>query len=375
MRVGLIRGSLLRTYEAPSYEIEGADVTIFASRNNSAASSLPVRRLPALSDVTALAGPRVAGATYYFAGSLEYLFGLERALEGHDIAHALELSNPFTLQAVRARQRGAVKRVVATVMENIPFQPDQNPLVVRRARFLARQVDHFLAITEPARVHLQLAGVPDERISVLPLGIDMERFRPADTTVRPSGAPLRVVTVSRLEPAKGVEDLVVAAGLLARRGIPVDLRLVGSGPLRPKLERIASEMGIGAHVRFDSVPWEEIERVYRDADVFVLASAATRLWREQFGFAVVEAMACGLPVVVGDSGSLPDVVGRADSLVRPHDAVALADRLQHLAQHPEERGREAEENRARALERWDVQSIRRRLGETYEHVLARPPVS
>ena len=85
-----------------------------------------------------------------------------------------------------------------------------------------REVDHFQAITERARLHLRIAGVPDERITTLPLGIDMERFSPAEGPRREG--PLRVLTVSRLEVAKGVEDLVIAVGLLAQRGVEVERR-------------------------------------------------------------------------------------------------------------------------------------------------------
>jgi len=235
---------------------------------------------------------------------------------------------------------------------------------------VARGVDHFLAITERARLHLRLAGVPDERISVVPLGTDTELFRPADER-RPG--PLRILSVARLEPAKGVEDVVVAAGLLRERGVEVEVSLVGAGPLEQRLRDIAEKLEIGAHVSVLAVPWTALPEIYRDHDVFILASAATRWWREQFGFAVIEAMASGLPVLVGDSGSLPEVVGRSDCLVRPHDPIGIADALGRLANSSDLRAQHGQLNRERAVAHFDQRVIRDRLWETYERVLREPP--
>lgn len=372
MRIALIRGSLLRTWELPNYVIDGAEVTAFASPRAAAAlgaAPIPVRTLRSLGDLRGSLSPRVGGALELVSGSLEYLPGLERALDGFDIAHPLELPNPCTLQAVRARERGHCKRVIATVMENIPFRPAANRFVAKRIAETAREVDHFQAITQRARLHLRTAGVPDERITTLPLGVDMERFAPAEDARR--DGPVRVLTVSRLEPAKGVEDLVIAAGLLAERGVEIELTLMGNGPLHDRLEWIAGELGIADRVHLPGgVPWERLHEVYRAHDVFVLASAPTRTWREQFGFALIEAMGCGLPVLVGDSGSLMEVAGAQERLVRPHDPPALADKLEALVSDAALRRREGEASRARALEHYDQRLIRRRLGELYARVLA-----
>jgi glycosyltransferase involved in cell wall biosynthesis len=373
MRVALIRGSLLRAWELPNYDLEDAQVEVLASRR--AAAPLPgarpaVRAVPTAADALARLGPRGRAIVDYFAGSLEYVFGLEAALRGVDVAHALELANPFTLQAIRAREAGACRRVVATVMENIAFPRPANRRVAARAAAVAQGVDHFLAVTGPARLHLLAAGVPDSRITVLPLGTDVERFRPAATR-ESAGGPLRVLTVARLELAKGVEDLVVAIGLLAERGVDATATFVGEGPLRGRLEAIASALGVADRVTLrDGVAWEHLDEVYREHDAFVLASAPTSNWREQFGFAVVEAMASGLPVAVGASGSLPAVVGDEGSLVRPHDPESLAARLEELAADDRRRRREGERNRSWAVERYDQRLVRRRLRTVYEEVLA-----
>jgi glycosyltransferase involved in cell wall biosynthesis len=257
------------------------------------------------------------------------------------------------------------------VWENIPAPPPENPLVAQRRRAVADGLDRFLAITERARLHLELAGVPPERIDVLPMGIDVEHFAPAEDPV--PAEPFRVLTVARLVPEKGVEDLVIATRLLRDRGTDVQVTLVGDGPLRGRLARLARELGVADRVVLrGAVAYGDMPDTYRTHDAFVLASAARTTWREQFGFAVVEAMACGLPVLAGSSGSLDEVVGDPEQLVPPHDPLRLATALQRLVAEPETRRRRGEENRRRALERYDRRKVAERLRAFYDRVLDAP---
>ena len=376
MRVALVRGSLLRVWELENYLIDGVDVDVVASRATGGLTPPApqrLRTLRSLNDVVAGVSPQMRGVLDYFAGHTEYLLGLERALRGYDIAHVLELQNPVTLQAVRARDRGNVRAVVATVMENIPFTPAQNPLVAKRVERNARGVDHFLAITERARLHLQTFGIEDERISVVPVGIPTDRFSPGSEP-RPNER-FRIVCVARLEPGKGVEDLAIAVWLLHRRGIDAEVTFLGEGPSDGRIRHIAATMGVEDRVTIRTAAWEELHTIHHTHDLFVMASAPTRNWREQFGFAVVEAMASGLPCLVGDSGSLREVVGRPDQVVTPHDPIVLADRIAELAAEAPLRRELGEHNRRRAVEHFDVRVTRERIGEVYAEVLARASTS
>lgn len=374
MRIALIRGSAQRNYELPNFEFgNGHAVDLFISRRLELGAHSPYfthRRLPAVSDLALRLGPRPRGVIDLTMGPTEYLFGLEKALRGYDIAHAFEVLMPVTVQAVKARKYGGVKRVVATVSENIPFKPDPNPLVTRRIARAAAEVDHFIAITERSKLHLTVEGIPPDRISVQPFGTDVERFRPAQQ--RRAG-PLRILTSARLEPAKGVEDLTIAVGLLTDEGHDLELIFVGSGPLRARIEHIAKRMGIANKVRFHSVPWVDMPDLYREGDIFVLASAPARTAREQFGFAVIEAMATGLPALVGATGALREVAGRDDVLVQPHDPLDLTNKLRQLVLDEGRRRELGDFNRRFALEHYDQRKVAQRYMAIYERVLARPP--
>jgi glycosyltransferase involved in cell wall biosynthesis len=259
---------------------------------------------------------------------------------------------------------------VATVWENIPLPAPENPVVARRVRTVAAAIDRCIAISDDARLHLELAGVPPDRIDVLPMGIDLQRFSPGADERAPG--PLRVLSVARLVSEKGVEDLVVALRLLADRGVGAELTLVGTGPLSGRLEALARELGVALRI-LGTVPYDDLPDVHRRHDLLVLASAPRATWREQFGFAVVEAMASGLPVLAGDSGSLDEVVGDPEQLVRPHDPEALAAALAALAADPAARRAQGERNRRWAAERYDRLQVAERLGAIYERALAAPP--
>jgi glycosyltransferase involved in cell wall biosynthesis len=373
MRVALVRGPSLNPWELSNFELMD-DVSAFASRATlqpTQGMRIPVHCLPSPADALGHLPAIARGGVLRFSGSADYLVGLESALRGFDVAHVAELANPYSLQALRARRRGNCQRVVATVWENIALPAAANQVTRRRMRAVAEGVDAFVAITDDARLHLELAGVPADRIEVFPMGIDLERFVPAERV--PDGGPLRVLSVSRLVSEKGVEDLVVAARLLSDRGVEAKITLVGTGPLERRLRSMADELGVGGgfHIA-GSVPYERIPALLRDSDVFVLASAPRATWREQFGFAVVEAMAAGLPVLAGDSGSLDEVIGDESALVKPHDPSALAARLAELAGDPALRRRRGAANRARAEQLYDRRLAARRMTELYERVLSVP---
>lgn len=373
MKVAQVRGTTLRAWDLANYlPAPGVETEWFLSRANAAMfadAGITIHPLRSPGDAVSKLPPYVQVAKSLVAGSSERLYGLERAVDGFDIVHTVESYFPITDQAVRARDAGRCRAVVCTVMENIAFWRPQNASVARRLARITAGVDRFVAITERAALHLETAGASADRITVMPVGVDTELFKPAERA-RPAAAPLRVLTVSRLERGKGVEDLATAVGLLSRRGVRVEVTYVGQGPSRGAIEDIGRHYGVSSQLSFTGgIPWQRLHEVHADHDLFVLASAPTSNWREQFGYAVVEAMASGLPALVGDSGSLMEVVGRRDALVTPHDPLSLADRLAELADAPEQRAELAAFNRARVLERFDAGDVRGRLADLYRAVL------
>jgi phosphatidylinositol alpha-1,6-mannosyltransferase len=168
-------------------------------------------------------------------------------------------------------------------------------------------------------------------------GVDADTFHPrADGTevrrrYRLSERPV-IVCVSRLVPRKGQDMLIQALPQIRSRVPGATLLIVGDGPDRSRLHRLAGQSGVSADVVFaGSVPWSDLPAHYAAGDVFAMPCRTRRrgLDVEGLGIVYLEASATGLPVVAGDSGGAPDAVlpGRTGYVVPGRDRQILVDRL------------------------------------------------
>jgi glycosyltransferase involved in cell wall biosynthesis len=245
-----------------------------------------------------------------------------------------------------------------------------------RNRWL-RDADAFVAMSRAIQEEMAGAGVERERIHLLPHGVDVERFRPADATERQSlraslGLPEGVLAVysGRLLRGKGLETLVEA---MAAPALPPGLRLVllGSGEgqldVEPELRRRVDERGLAGRVTFAGRVTNVADHL-RAADLFVFPSLF-----EALGIALVEAAACGLPAIASRTGGIVDVVedGRSGVLVAPGDASALTGALAALAADPERRTALGREARAVAVRRFDERDVLERYRALFRELGSR----
>jgi glycosyltransferase involved in cell wall biosynthesis len=203
-----------------------------------------------------------------------------------------------------------------------------------------KRATHILADSECTRRDLlELMGVQPERVSVLYPGVEA-RFQPVEDAVALSRVRNRyrlpdrfILGLSTLQPRKNFEGLIEAySHLLADRGEEpeiADLDLViggGKGWMYEGLSAIVERLGLDERVRFIGfVEDDDLPALYGLASAFAFPS-----WYEGFGLPVLEAMACGTPVVAADNSSLPEVVGEAGLLVDAADPEALAEALARL---------------------------------------------
>ena len=162
-------------------------------------------------------------------------------------------------------------------------------------------------------------------------GVDAEVFRPMDREAcrRALGVKGFVLGyVGRILESKGLTDAVEAVALC-----PADVNLifVGSGIFQPELERRIAELGLGARVKFfPHRRMEELPEAMNAMDVLLLVSRTTRNTREQFGRVIIEAHACGTPVIGSECGGIPEVVGEGGLIVPESNPAALAGAIQKL---------------------------------------------
>jgi glycosyltransferase involved in cell wall biosynthesis len=242
----------------------------------------------------------------------------------------------------------------------------------RATRWLyASACDHIVTTGEKLRLQvLEETGVDAARVVSIPTGVDLGRFRRGDraaareATGLPSGAKI-VGIVATLRSWKGHRYLLQA--IAAMRRPDVLLVIVGDGPQRAALEALAAELRLGDAVRFaanqsDVAPWMQA------MDVFCLPSYAN----EGVPQALMQAMACGLPVVTTPVGSIAEIVtdGVTGLLVPPEDAPRLAQAIASLLDHDARRHELGERAASVAAERFADALMVDRMLEVFERVTA-----
>ena len=246
------------------------------------------------------------------------------------------------------------------------------------ARVLRGAAEVIAAGGYPAREAERAAGraLP---VTVVPPGVDTERFRPLDAEQRAKararfGLPEDgrvVVSLSRLVPRKGMDVLIEAAARLAPTRPDLVVAIGGGGRDRSRLDRLVSRSG--APVRMlGRVPDDDLPELYGCADVFAMLCRNRWAGLEQEGFGIVflEAAACGVPQIAGDSGGAAEAVADGETglvVRRPSDAGAVAAALAGLLDDPGRRRAMGGAARARTVGEFGYDRLARRLGE----VLAR----
>ncbi len=224
----------------------------------------------------------------------------------------------------------------AAWLAGVPIILGSERAVDRWKRPVDRMADRRLAAVSAAVIAnceavkqycVDVIGIPADRMRVICNGMDLSRFDAAFVRALREGVRLRVGTVARLEPQKGISYLLDAMDLLRSSGVDAELWIVGDGPDRPALDAaVQSSQRLSECVRFlgrrDDVP-----ALLGQIDLFVMPS----LW-EGLPNAVMEAMAARLPVVATNVDGTPELVidGETGLLVPPRSAEALADAIAKL---------------------------------------------
>ena len=258
-----------------------------------------------------------------------------------------------------ARLFGARLVVIAYALEI------RAPRMHRLAGWTLRHANAIVTISDFSRRAILAHGVAPDRIVVIHPGAATQpppARRLADPRTPGLRAPERILlTVARLaELYKGHDMMIRAMPLVLAREPKARYVIVGDGPLKPYLERLARSLGVAAAVRFlGEVPGELLEHWYERADVFALLSRDSPIdgGAEGYGLTFIEAGAWGKPVVGGLSGGVPDAVldGVTGLLVDPLDVGRIADAVIRLLADTVLATRLGEQGRQRALDElsWD----------------------
>lgn len=234
--------------------------------------------------------------------------------------------------------------------------------------------DLILPISDAVRGRIIDLGCPAERASVHRVGVDLKRFAQAPPAVRADG-PVRITSVARLIEMKGIEFGIQAAAALLAEGVEMEYRVAGDGELRPRLQALIDELGVGERVRL--LGWQdmsEVERLLAETDI-VLAPSVTDNHGAQEGIptALMEAMAAWKPVVATGYSGIPELIrDGVDGFLTPErDVAAITDRLRRLATNSDQRRAMALRGRERVEQLHNIDKLNDRLLELYRGLHAR----
>jgi glycosyltransferase involved in cell wall biosynthesis len=269
---------------------------------------------------------QVAGMPMYLTHNVHLAFwgdAVRRLLrEDFDVVHCWdEPFNPLCAQIARLAPKTAA--FAFYTFQNIDKR--YPPPFDRLERYTLGRSDGWIAAGSLVEKNLKdRPGYRDRPSAILGLGVDIEQFKPdpaARADVRAAlgwtddaGGPI-VGYVGRFTEAKGLKFMMRALDRIAK---PWRALFIGSGELEPEIEAW-SQLHPGRVATRRNLPHAQVARHLAACDVLCAPSQTTPIWKEQFGRMLVEAFACGVPVVTSDSGEIPYVVGDAAIVVPERD--------------------------------------------------------
>ncbi|MDO8451661.1 MAG: glycosyltransferase [bacterium] len=372
--VAVVRGKFLNRYEMQFFEplTEKFAITAFGSKTSyHDAFAFPVVKLPSPVDLPEFPFKMPILNRLFIDG--HYLWGLEKRLEGFDLIHAAETYFHYTQQCLHAKKKGYVKKVIATVLENIPFN---NEGIWGRKQFKRRareELDLLIALTHKTKDALILEGADPAKIVILPHFIDTKRFRPT-TAKRTKKNEFVILFCGRVEAYKGVFDIVEAARILLNdpglKSFTLKFLMAGHGIQEKRVLNLERRYGLEPFFSHTSSSYDDMPGLYNQADIFVAPSKSTSTWEEQYSTVLLEAQASGLPIVTTNSGGIPENVGDAGLLVEPGNAQAIAESLKRFILSITLRQAYAKKARERAVRVHDVKIGAQKLADIYRRVLS-----
>lgn len=185
-----------------------------------------------------------------------------------------------------------------------------------------RQVDGAYMCSETVREVLDIKGF-DKPQTLAPFGVDLDLFKPKPIRLQ-DGMPFTIGYLGRLLPEKGL--LTIADALSQIRSTNWRFMVVGDGPERGPLEAALKQYGLLHKTVFTgAVPYERTPEYLHWMDALIIPTRTTGTIREQFGRVIIEAMACGVPVIGSTCGAIPEVIGHAGMVFQEEDDEELAD--------------------------------------------------
>jgi phosphatidyl-myo-inositol dimannoside synthase len=298
---------------------------------------------------------------------------MRRLIRNHDADTVwFGAAAPLALMAPLARDAGARRVIASTHGHEVGWS--MLPLARTALRRIGTGTDVVTYVSRYTRGRFASAFGSAAALEYVPPGVDTDRFAPDEVARAELRARYRlgqrpvVGCVSRLVPRKGQDMLIRAMPSIRQRVPGAALVIVGGGPYRTTLRRLAHSFGVAEHVVFtDAVPGNELPAHHAMADVFAMPcrTRGAGLDVEGFGIVFLEASAAGVPVVAGRSGGAPETVrdGETGVVVDGWDVGTIAAAVGDLLADPDRAARMGAAGRRWAVDNWQWRIQAARLAE------------
>ena len=290
---------------------------------------------------------------------------------GPDVVHAHD-PHGIAMAALALSFAGGAPAPVLVASRRVDFHLKGNSL----SRWKYRQVDCFIAASEAIRQMLVADGIPPSRTVTVHEGIDVEhveaveRVNVHETFWLPHHAPI-VGNVAALVPHKGQRYLVDAAHLVVQEVPDARFVILGEGELRDHLERQVREYHLEKHVLLPGFRTDVLGCI-KGFDLFAMSSVT-----EGLGTSLLDAMACGKPIVATDAGGIPEVVehGVTGTVVPARDPRAMAAAIVDLLRDESRRQKAGQAGLARVKASFTVERMVAATAKVYARAAGRPHVT
>lgn len=285
---------------------------------------------------------------------LEIMRALRQA--GIAVAHAFDFyTNMMLIPAARMAGIPVVgsHRQIGDLLGQRKFQAQ---------RWVFRLCDRVVCNSRAAGESLISAGLPGKKIEVIPNALSEDAFAEAAPALPPKPGVVRVGMIARMnDTVKNHPALLKAAAELIEQGAPVEFVLVGDGPLRTELERMAGQLGISDKVLFLGER-HDIPAILASLQVTVLLSSS-----ESLSNVILESMAAGVPVIATAVGGTPELVkpGETGMLIPANDGGKVLEALRYLVSDAHARSQYGARSKQFARANFHVEQVTRRFEQLY----------
>ena len=290
----------------------------------------------------------------------------------YDLIHAHCHLFFSTIMASLVRRIGSPPLIITTHGIMSASAPDWFNLLYMKTigKWTLKSADRVICYTEMEKDTLgNMLKIDSEKISVIPNGVDTDLFRPDPNNNKRSNQSnaITILWVGRFVRGKGVEYIIHAAKILVKEVPNLKILLIGDGPSKGKIKSLIEKSNLKKNVIIkENVPNENMPEVYQKADIFVLPSL-----NEGVPKTLLEAMACGKPVIISEFPHLEELIKNAGLTFPKGDVHALADRIMRLIRDKELAKELGNNGRNKIVEDHSWENTVSKMIELYEEVAGR----